>query len=111
MKKFVILLFFFSLTALTIGCGDDDGGGSNNAPDGCTASFNTDLQTELTAINNATATWSNEPNEANCNALKDAYNDYLDALEEWEDCAEFYNQVTSWQEAIDATRVTINSIC
>ena len=30
-------------------------------------------------------------------ALKDAYNDYLDALEDWEDCAEFYDQVTSWQ--------------
>ena len=67
MKKIVILLCFFSLTALTISCGDDDGGGSNNAPDGCTANFNTDLQTELTAISNAAATWSNDPSDSNCN--------------------------------------------
>jgi len=92
MKKYTLLFLFASMMTFAISCGDDD----NDSPSGCTQNFLNDYQTEIDNINAASTTWAMDPSEANCNALKDAYDDYFDALENWEDCANFYNQVTEW---------------
>jgi len=109
MKKFSLLFLLVSLMTISISCGDDND--PNEPPSGCTSNFTQDYANELTSINDATVAWTNDMSDSNCNALKDAYNDYLDALETWEDCANFYNQVTEWQAAIDATRASIENFC
>lgn len=110
MKKLSLLFCLFSLLTLTTSCGDD-AGDPNDPPAGCTSNLSQDFQAELTNINTATTNWANAQTEANCSALKDAYNDYLDALEGWEDCANFYNQVAGWQAAVDSARESVDNIC
>ena len=109
MKKFSLLFLLLSFMTLSISCGGDDD--DNNTPTGCTASFIEDYATELNNIGEANTNYFNDMTQENCDALKDAYNAYLDALESWEDCANFYNQVTEWQAAIDETRANIDDIC
>ncbi|NNE14495.1 MAG: hypothetical protein HKN51_05930, partial [Saprospiraceae bacterium] len=91
-----------------ISCGGDDGpGGSSCNSQGWTVEY----EDELDAVNDAATTWANDPTDANCEALKDAYNDYLDVLDDWEDCANQLDQFDEWQAAIDAARQTVDSIC
>ena len=99
---------FYSLLLtglLFTACGDDDD------PVNCSNSWTIEYQAELDAITAASTVWANDPSQANCDALKDAYNSYLDALEGWEDCANQVNQLTEWQAAIDAARLSADSIC
>ncbi|MDF1698313.1 MAG: hypothetical protein P1U56_20860 [Saprospiraceae bacterium] len=106
MKYTIYLLFAFALCFAS--CGGDDG------PSGAECNslgFTAEYEVELTAISEAATVWANDPTEANCDALKDAYNDYLDSLEKWEDCANELNQFNEWQAAIDAARQSVSSIC
>ena len=108
MKKFSILFFLATLVLFSIGCGGDD---PDDPPAGCDTVFAQTFNAELDDISTAAANYSNDPSAENCNALKDAYNDYLDALEDWEDCANFYNQFDEWQAALDAARQSVENIC
>lgn len=111
MKKFTLLFCFLSVMIIGIGCGGNDGGSSDDPPTGCSSNFTEDFLDEINNINTAIMAYAADQSEENCNAVKDAYNAYLDALEGWEDCANFYNQLQSWQEAIDTTRESIDTIC
>jgi hypothetical protein len=96
---------FFAFFILSTGCGDD-----KDTPEGCATNFAATFQDELEDINTASANFSNDPSTANCEAFKDAYNDYLDALEDWEECANINNQVVEWQQSLDAARAAINDL-
>ena len=108
MKKFSILLFMATLIIASFGCGGDD---PNDPPSGCNTVFSQTFNGELDAISTAANAYGMDPSQDNCDALKDAYNDYLDALEDWEDCANFYNQFDEWQAALDSARASVENIC
>jgi len=114
MKKFTLLFFFATLMAFAISCGDDNDDGNmdpDTPPTGCTSNFSQDFIVEINNLNAATEAWTLDQNDDTCNALKAAYNSYLDALESWEDCANFYNQVEEWEQTLELLRESAESIC
>ena len=82
-------------------CGDD-------AVDCDAASFNSEVNAAINAVNAAGQTWANDPTQENCDALKDASNEYLDAVESYEGCDGF-NQ-SDFQQALQQARQAVNDI-
>jgi len=64
-------------------CGDDE-------PEiDCTSNnFVNTINALINDLNTAVTTYNNDPSSANCQALKDAANDYLDGVEAFDDCAD-----------------------
>jgi len=106
--KYSFLLCIFSLLILSTSCGDDSD--TNEAPENCTTAFTQSFEDELLAVTEASQNFSTDPSTTNCEAFKDAYNDYIDALDDWEDCANFYEQVAQWEQSLEAARDAVNSI-
>jgi len=99
------LLFVVFLVPLLFACKKDD-------PVACSTAWSTELQNEITAISTAVQVWSMDQSEENCNALKDAYQDYIDALKPYGNCATLTGQDrVAWQQAIDEAEESIDSIC
>lgn len=110
MKNLLYLLLISVLAIAGTACGGDDDDGPSGA-DCNSLQFSAEFQDEINAITAAATAFGNDPSQANCDALKAAYNSYLDELEDWEDCAIFYNQETEWRDAIDSTRAAVDTIC
>ena len=107
MKNFS--LFLLLLLTLGLGaCGNDDDGPSGPA---CNNTWTVEVQDELNDVTNAATAYSNDPSAANCNALKNAYNNYIDAIEDFEDCARLAGDLANWQAAIDNARAEVATIC
>lgn len=78
----------------------------------CSAAWGVDLQNEITAIATAATIYSGDQSDANCNALKAAYQDYIDALKPYGNCASLTGTSrTDWQNAINDAESEIDSIC
>ncbi len=109
MKKVLAhhLFFIFCFTLLVTGCSKDgDGIGS------CTTAWATDLQGELTAVINAGAAFGTDQSDANCNAYKSAYQDYINALKPYGNCATLTGQNrTDWQEAVAEAEADVATLC
>ena len=99
MKKFFVLLPLMVFSMLIVSCGDDDG---NDGNVNCSDSFsiNNELNDEINAFATAAGAYGTDPSAANCQAYKDAAQDYLDALEALKDCAEEAGQLTSFNQAL-----------
>lgn len=83
MKTFLTLVAFVVVTGLVSGlssCGKDD-------PAGCGATWGIDLEPQINALTDAIGNYNNDPTEANCNAMRNAYLAYLNALRPYADCA------------------------
>ncbi len=75
-------------------------------------SWASELSNEITAISTAFTVYSMDPSEANCAAVKAAYQDYIDALKPYGDCSTLTGQSrTDWQQSIDEAEASIDSIC
>ena len=106
--KYTFFLFIFSILILTSSCSNDDDPVTSS--EDCTTTFSLSFEDELLAVNNTSQTYANDPSSSNCQSFKDAYQDYLNALDTWKDCANFYNQVVQWEQAIDAAQLSLDSI-
>lgn len=106
MKQIALLFSLTLFIFLTTSCSSD----ADDTPENCSVAYSQAFEDELLNISNATQTYSADPSTANCEAFKAAYNDYLDALDNWEECAIFYNETAQWQQAIDATRVALDGL-
>ena len=84
--KFLCVAFLFS--SLLISCGGDDDDGSSNVDCNSSLAVNQAISDEVDAISNAVSAFANDPSSSNCDALKAAYNEYIDALKDLLDCAE-----------------------
>jgi hypothetical protein len=81
-------------------------------PDYCSTSWATQLSSEVNALSTAAQTYASNPTTATCNAYKTAYQNYLDALEPFGDCALWTaQQKTELQDAINAAQQEINTLC
>jgi len=98
MKLFNLVLFFSLCLGLS-SCGDGDG-----IPGGCDNNFAQEFQDELNDISEAASNWATEQTTEACEAYIDAYQDYLNALEDWDECALWYGNQDEWQQAIDDTQ-------
>jgi len=81
-------------------------------PDYCATSYTTQVSAELSAVSAALATYTADPTTPNCNALKTAYQNYLNVLEPFVECASWTTQQTNeLQDAIDAAQLQIDTLC
>jgi len=78
----------------------------------CTTAWATDLQQELSAVSTAVALYAGDQSAANCTALKAAYQDYINAMKPYGDCATLTGQNrTEWQAALDEAEANIDTLC
>ena len=102
--SFHLVVVLFSCMVL-FSCKKDD-------PVLCSTAWALDLQNELTSIGTAVSVYSLDQSEANCNALKAAYQDYINALKPYGNCATLTGQDrTEWQQSLDEAEADLDSIC
>ena len=102
------LFFVFCFIVLLSGCSKDNDPGV--LP--CSTAWATDLQNELSAVTTAIAAYTTDQSTANCDALKAAYQDYIDALKPYGNCATLTGQNrTDWQKALSEAEDNIASMC
>ncbi len=81
----------------------------DNDPVGC--NYLTEVQDELNAVNAAVEAYTADPsNPVKCQAFKDAYEDYLNALESHIECATLSGSEDELQADIDAAQASLDSI-
>jgi len=91
-----------------ISCGGDDA----EVAVACSIAWGTELQTEFTAITNAAAAYGADDSEANCNALKAAYQTYINALRPYGDCAALTGQNrTDFNNSLNDAEASLATIC
>ena len=95
MKKILSILLLSGF--IMVSCGGDEVDCNNT-------NFVNEVNASITAYNNAVQAFSADPTSDNCEAIKDAASDYLDAVLQFEDCTgidNYQEQVTNAQNAID----------
>jgi hypothetical protein len=81
-------------------------------PDYCGTSWASQVTSQSNALSTAIQTYATNQTPANCTALKTAYQNYLNALEPFFDCASWTAQQSDeLQNAIDAAQQQINTLC
>ena len=78
----------------------------------CSGAWASELQNEITAISTAFSIYSTDPSEANCTDLKAAYQDYIDALKPYGNCATLSGQSrTDWQNSLNEAESNLDTLC
>ena len=78
----------------------------------CSGAWGTELQIEINAIGTAVTIYSIDPSDANCNMVKAAYQDYLDALRPYGDCSTLSGTSRSeWQKALADAESDLDNLC
>jgi hypothetical protein len=81
-------------------------------PDYCSNTWVTTIQTEVNAVSNAANAYGLNPNTTTCNALKTAYQNYVDALEPFSNCTLWTTATKAeWQQMIDEANAAIPTLC
>ncbi len=98
-----LLAIIFSLTILS-SCG------KLKAP--CSIAWAIELHSELAAVTAASLAYTQDQSTENCNALKDAYQAYIDAMEPYGNCETLTGQDRDdWQEALDDAKDDLLTMC
>lgn len=109
MKKmtFYILLVLVGIVFTLDSCKKE----SNN-PVGCSANWAAEVQAEISNYSNAAMAYANNPTTETCNAYKTAYQDYIDALKPFLNCATYTpQQKAELQAAINEAESDISTLC
>lgn len=78
----------------------------------CSGAWATELSNELTAITTAYTNYAMDQSAANCDALKAAYQDYIDALKPYGKCETLTGQDrTDWQNSLNEAEASIDTLC
>lgn len=107
--KFSNLLILASIFCLVFSsCGDDDSSGTGNVDCDSAIAVNTVIADEAEAVSIATNAYLMDQSLANCTALKEAYQAYIDAISNLQDCAndagvgdDFAESLADAQEGLD----------
>ena len=76
----------------------------------CNTSWALALQDETNSLSNAILNYSQNPTPANCEAYKQAYLNYLNALKDWGNCVGTAGQTQEWRDEIKDAEDEINDI-
>jgi outer membrane receptor for ferrienterochelin and colicin len=107
-KLFYYATFVFSLTLLVSSCNKEDGDGVGP----CSVAWATDLQPEWTAVYDAAVAYAQDGSEANCNAYKSAYQDYINALKPYGNCTNLTGQAhANWKQAVEDAEAEVANLC
>jgi hypothetical protein len=81
-------------------------------PDSCATAWTTQVSSQTNAVASAAQAYGADPTPANCNALKTAYQNYLNALQPYTDCAAYTTQEKNdLQAAITQAQQEVNTLC
>jgi hypothetical protein len=106
MKKMYVLLVFAMVLGL-VSCKKD-----KTDPAACSQLWSVAVITEINALSVAAAAYSADQNHETCVAYKNAYQDYIDALEPFLDCASYTpQQKADLQAALDDAQDDIATLC
>lgn len=61
-------------------------------------------------LSEASSTYGNDPTPENCEAFKNTYLDYIDALRSLRDCAEVYGQIEEYDASLDQAEQSIDDL-
>jgi hypothetical protein len=106
MKAFqkVLLVAVVSFAAL-FACKKD------NPVDPCADfNFQTSLQSETNALTAAATAYGMNPTTENCNAYRNAFQTYLNAASDLQDCANKSGQGEEFQQAINNAQASLDSL-
>ena len=106
-KKSLLFIFSFFAIVLIAACGADP-----LNPTGCNNANNwaNEVQDEADDYVDALTADSQNQTTENCNAYKQALLDYIDALQEWEDCVVGTGAYQGWQDTLNQVEVEANNI-
>lgn len=105
-------MMMFSLISFSlISCGDDDDGGGGNIYTGpnCYSSWANAYSQSIQQMSQAAQNYAMDQTTANCNAYKDAYQQFLNDVKPYQNCGaipvterqEFIEQIEEAEEEID----------
>jgi len=81
-------------------------------PDYCGTAWSTELSSQITALSNAAAAYSNNPTPATCSSYKTAYQGYLNALKPYTKCTLYTSaQKTELDNIIAQAESEISTLC
>jgi hypothetical protein len=107
-KMYRVLCFLIIVSFLGIGSCKK----KTTDPDKCATNWAAQLSTEINAVSAASQAYASNQTPANCNALKSAYQKYLDALEPFVDCTAWSTeQKNELQDAIAEAEQEISTLC
>ena len=111
MKTIFNYTFLIVLAFCFTSCGDDDDGGSSQNVD-CNSSLavNQAIADEVDAISTVLQAYTMDPSPSNCDALKDAYQDYIDALRDLQDCANMAGVGAEFAASLDDAEANIANL-
>jgi hypothetical protein len=103
MKSITKILGGLAILAISVltSCGKDDP---------VTCNWTTELQNESDALVAAATAYGNNPTTANCEAYKDAFQDYLNEAEKYVSCATTAGQGAELQSAINQAQADLNAL-
>ena len=108
LKVFCIATLF---SACFIGAcnNDDDGPGGVNCG---TLSWATEVESELNVLFEAALSYGTDPTTANCQRYKDAFSDYIDALEGLDNCVAGLSAADrkDYNDALDDAEEELNNL-
>ena len=78
-------------------------------PDCGTFGWSFAIQDEINNLSAAATAYSQQNTPENCQAYKQAYLNYIDALKDWEHCLNDFDR-TDWQHALQEAEQDVNNI-
>lgn len=101
--KLLAVVFVFPMVLTSLSCsGDDDNGTDGNTINMC----ENDISAILDDLADANSTFIQNPTEANCEALRQVYFEYIDILE---GCVQIANN-NQYQNQLDEAEQQINAL-
>ncbi len=103
------LMIFSVMTVLAfVSCKKD----SDNDPAICSSAWATTVLDELSALSTASTNYTNNPTHETCIAYKNAFQDYIDALEPFLECSAYSAQDKAEVQAqIDEAEEDLATLC
>lgn len=72
--------------------------------------FNAEFGDELQAITDAAEVYGNDPTEENCEAYKATFEEYIEAIESLQDCADDAGQGDQFRASIESSRQSLEGL-
>ncbi|NBB88999.1 MAG: hypothetical protein GVX96_04370 [Bacteroidetes bacterium] len=111
MSKFSILGLFIAIAMMfTIGCSGDDDDDVADVNCGSNWFASDAVQNALNDFSSAATAYGSNPTSENCNAYKDAADDYIDVLESFRGCAVDQGVLAEWEQSFDDARNSIDAL-
>ena len=103
MKNFLLLSLILLSVSIVSSCGGEDIDCTN-------PNINQEWADEFQAALDAGTAYATDPTSENCNAYRDALQDYLDVVKDYEECADTPEEQQDFDEAVQEAQGVINTL-